>query len=301
MPIKKPRFNWFRQRPHKAIAWFQGHEKTASWLGAVFTGLIFLVTAIYATVAYFQMRAMNATVQQTQILIGQQKESLTYAKTQAEAAKTSADAAKISADAAKIQADSMREQSGTLKDSLAETRKAANAAVTQASASMSQASTAKRSTDIADETLRTERRPSLGVSGVSMVELAVGKPAHIMVAYQNFGHSASRNTGFTTTTWRDIKVCADPPKESPILGIDIHSHSTVPVNVTKFSHGYTSDVMPQEWIDLIQHDPPLAWVYVYSRADYEDGKGGKYFTEFYGRWEIKTSTFAECPTHNDAN
>jgi hypothetical protein len=136
MPIKKPRFNWLRQRPHKAIAWFQGHEKTASWLGTVFTGLIFLVTAIYATVAYFQMRAMNATVQQTQVLIAQQKESLDYAKTQADAAKTSADAALI-------QAKTMQEQTGTLKSSLDETRKAANATVTQANASMSQAKTSQ--------------------------------------------------------------------------------------------------------------------------------------------------------------
>jgi len=136
MPIKKPRFNWFRQRPHKVIAWFQGHEKTASWLGAAFTGLIFLVTAIYAAVAFFQMRAMNATVQQTQVLIAQQKESLDYARTQADAAKTAADAALI-------QAKTMQEQTGTLKSSLDETRKAANAAVTQANASMSQAETTK--------------------------------------------------------------------------------------------------------------------------------------------------------------
>lgn len=279
----------------------QSHERSASWATAAFTGLIVLVTAVYAGVAFFQMRAMNKTVQQTQTLIEQQRESLGYAKTQADAAKTSSDAAKVSADAAKTQADSMREQSGTLKSSLDETRKAANAAVIQADASKSQASTAKRSTDIAEETLRSERRPSLGVSAVTMKELTVGKFTEVEVLLQNFGRSPTKNTHVITSTWYSIDVCAEPPLQDVILAGQIGSRSTIPANVTKLSHGYTSILLPQVWFDAIQADPPKAWVYVHSRAEYEDGGGGHYFTEFYGRYNFKLKAFDECPTHNDAN
>ena len=90
MPIQKPRFNWLRQRPGRIVQWMQSHERSASWWTAGFTGLICLITAVYATVAFFQMRAMNKTVEQTQTLIEQQKEALAYAKTQADSAQTAA-------------------------------------------------------------------------------------------------------------------------------------------------------------------------------------------------------------------
>jgi hypothetical protein len=121
MPIKKPRFNWLRQRPHKIVAWFQRHEKTASWGTAIFTGLIFLVTAIYAAVAFFQMRAMNATVAQTQAMVEQQKETLRYAGIQADAAKTQADLAITTAQ--------------SINESLELTRRSVNASETQANVS----------------------------------------------------------------------------------------------------------------------------------------------------------------------
>ena len=75
MPIKKPRFNWLRQRPRKIVQWMQSHERSASWFTAGFTGLIFLVTAVYAVAAVYQMRAMNESLERQKEALAQSHES----------------------------------------------------------------------------------------------------------------------------------------------------------------------------------------------------------------------------------
>ncbi len=174
-------------------------------------------------------------------------------------------------------------------------------ATKQANASMSQASTAKRGTDIAEETLKTEWRPSLGVLVAIMKDAEVGKPAEVDVVFQNFGRSPAKNMTTITTTWWGTQVCIEPPQNSPILPGQIGSRGNLPMNVTRVSHGSTAIPLSQAVFDLVQADPPKIWAYVFSRAEYEDSRGGHYFTEFYGRYNFKLKVLQECPTHNDAN
>ena len=127
--MKKPRFNWLRQRPGKIVGWFQRHEKTASWGTTIFTGLIFLVTTIYVTVVYFQLRAMHSNVAQTQALIDQQKEALGYAKIQAETSQRQAD---LSERAVRDAAQSAKDSALIANEALKQNRDLVKAAQTQA-------------------------------------------------------------------------------------------------------------------------------------------------------------------------
>jgi hypothetical protein len=300
MPIKKPRFNWIRQRPRKAIAWLQGHEKTASWLGAAFTGLIFLVTLVYAITAIYQWRAMNATVQQTQTLIGQQKESLVYARTQA-------DAAKIAADAALIQAKTAQEQTTTLKDSLAETRKAANAAVTQANASMSQANTsrlsaiaAKESAGTAKQALYIGERPYLTLTETSLtpLPLAAGKPLTYRVILENTG----RTPAYDVEGPIYLATMLEPLPENP-------AYSLWPTRGSKSSVGPGKPSVTTQTVDFSLTDREIElinngklFLYIYGFKTYRDSfTGTLHRCKFCSFYYYKDKALKVCPQHNECN
>src|SRR3954447_13367703 len=181
MPIKKPRFNWLRQRPRKIVAWFQRHEKTASWGNGIFTGLIFLVTAIYAAVAFFQMRAMNATVAQTQVMVEQRKEALRYAGIQADAAKTQADLAITTAQSINESLELTRrsvnasETQANVSERMAgQNEKLVKSAQTQANTSQVSARAAERSAQIAAQSLSIEDRPYIATKQISISDLTEG-------------------------------------------------------------------------------------------------------------------------------
>jgi len=186
----------------------QSHERSASWWTAGFTGLIFLVTAIYATVAFFQMRAMNRTVQQTQTLIEQQKESLGYAKTQAEVAVAQKQAVIDSADAAKTSAKASADMADQNKDLIRAARTQADASLIQAKTSQVSARAAEKSASLAQIGLLPRITATLQVvtfeSGKEMkfVIDAVNKGGTTALNYSVQAHILRFNRPLPLDEWR---------------------------------------------------------------------------------------------------
>jgi hypothetical protein len=298
MPMKKPRFNWLRQRPRKIVGWFQRHEKTASWGTTIFTGLIFLVTAIYVTVVYFQLRAMHSSVAQTQALIEQQKEALGYAKTQAE---TSQRQTYLAEQSVRDAAQSARDSAEVARETLAQNKDLIKSAQVQARTSQVAARAADRSASIAQDTFRLVYRPTLGVDGAEITKFKEGEEIEGAIRFKNSGQTVARNTTvrshFSTEPAGSISRPCPDVTNPPLAGLG--SRSQIPVG------GFKSAV-PRSFVkasaeDIKRIESGQWWLYVYAIVRYEGSTGGQYFTSFYARWNSVRRTFDECDSNNEAN
>jgi len=256
-------------------------------------GLLTLYVLYYqATTMSDQLASMQSSSNQTQEMIGAMQK-------QANASVDTANATK-----------SFAEQQKGLVESAG---KQANASVTQANASLGQVEIAKQSlgaaqssaraaeqsVQVTKDALRMGERPSIGITGISMVEFVAGKRGYAKLAYVNTGRTPARHATVLSTMVITPVAEAEANFKFSNNIIGITSRSSVAVNATRFAHAFTDQPLSANEIKEVEDEKK--WAFVYSLVEYDNGRGDNYFTQYCGRYIPALKVFGECPIFNDSN
>lgn len=222
------------------------------------------------------INATRETAGASQSVAEQNRELVAHAGEQAKALTTQAAASQTQANASVAQAEAA-------KQSVAAARSAADAT--------------RRSVEVAQEALRLGHRPSVGAVTITMAEFTPGKVGRVTIQYQNTGTTPALNASAMTTVNIRFVDYPDPKPSALITGIP--SRATIAINARRFANGYTLKPLSLEIIDAIKQGK--RWFFVYSSLTYEDGRGGKFFTHYCGRYNPDLGSFDECTIYNDSN
>jgi hypothetical protein len=243
-----------------------------------FAGLIFLATAVYAAVTFFQLRAMHRQAD----LMSEQLRSVNESSKQTERL--------IKAN------ESLAEQNRELVTHAGEQAKAADK---QAEASLAQAEAAKQSVAVGVSAARVAERtaqinqlgvrPYIGLQENTLSNFEAGKRPTAIFNFTNYGSTAATVTRIQgTALFSRTRLTALPPYNT-----DYASDLTIAPGKQLRMESFPIDTeLTPDMVDDIRGF--RSFVYGRWKIDYQDGVGKKYSFDFCGFYDPTSGNFTYC-------